>query len=209
MQTNITRRAALTSGVALATAIALPAAATPNPDSELHHLWAEYVTTREAYLDAFSDYDTLLGHVARSAGWLTQQPVCPAELQWFRDKPHAVTDAAVNPDSPLFQGSELRRINEEYEARMAEHFRLARHRQRNDSRWPAVQAAKSRADELEHQVDELRSRIMNTPASTYQGLRIKAAAVARDIDLDGDCLQDVPGDELFEVLSDDLRRLLG
>lgn len=202
---NISRRNALLGSVAAA-ALPIPALASDSPDSTLRTLWAEYVSVRNAEMDAYNEADSLEMVIRTEAGLLSG-PELPDALKWYWSQTGAVVDAAMDPTSPLYQGDDLRKVYDGYMAEVQEHAVKATKRRTDDPRAVECRAGKSRADEHWRRADELRARILATPARTFEGLRIKAAAVARDIDLEGDCLGDVPGDELFAALADDLRHL--
>ena len=116
MQTNITRRKALTGVAALASIVAgafHPRAAKAG-DYKLESLWLQWMETREAALEASENADSIEGEMklAASRKLPPSNLEVPDEYEWYRDRPAYLFDAATDPDGPFYQGETLRAFRE-------------------------------------------------------------------------------------------------
>ncbi|WP_416896310.1 MAG: hypothetical protein ACMVY4_12265 [Minwuia sp.] len=210
MQTNINRRTALTGVAALATIIggAFHPRASKAADDKLESLWHQWVETREAAIEADHQADTIEGEMKRAASRKLPPSSLevPAEYEWYRTRPAYLFDAVTDPNSLLYQGETLRAFRDAQAKEIRAEGDFIRAQMKADSRQAELQAAKARKEDLHSRADSLRATILDTPANTYRGIRIKMAAQLHDTDIDG--FADDDGDHMRDAIDSDLRRLL-
>jgi hypothetical protein len=187
MTTNITRRAVLAGAPAIAAAAALPAAASTNPDADLLAAVARYPVVNQAYCDALNAEEEVRFAVRASVPfhksiawphWMVQEP---------KREPMRADDLVDRYGRKPKKLRAALRKSEVYEAEVNQRLAAAG--------WPAL---KSKAEALDAERSRLLQQILDTRATTPQGMLAKLDGVSEAFD-----------EQALESVIVDLRALVG